>query len=288
MALGHREINAAFLEGRRLLASFNKTPSQTTGSGIWYDLSMSSGNPIAQYYSGVTLTSTKLSRNVDIGLNHGQPVNASGFKKYLYRIQIGVVLATAAPLTVQLQDYLMFYSGISMDAGIQTFTNSIALPRYPTGDGVQMMLVEQFPYAGACQVQITYTNSDGVAGRITPILTLNSQGVFGTVSTSAAALAGQGGLYIPLQGDDKGVLLVESIEILGAGDVGVLALVLAKPLSMFQIIETTQPLFVDFMHDVNDMHEIIDDAYLNFCVLPTGTIAGANITGELTTFWSAG
>lgn len=285
MPLTHREIEAAYREGRRLLSPFSKTPSQTTGSGIWYDLSMSSGNPIAQYYSGVTLTSTALKRSTDVGLNHGQPVG-DAYQKYLHKINVQVVSATAAPLTLEMLDYLMFYPGISMDAGVQTMTTNIALPRYPTGAGVQMMMVELFPYAGACQCQVTYTNSDGVAGRLSPVLTLNSQVVFGTIATSASATAGASGRYIPLQSGDSGVRSIDSVEILGAGDVGVLAIVLVKPMITFNIMENTQATQFDLWDNFRDLPVIEDDAYLNMICMPVGTLAGANITGEITTFWS--
>lgn len=286
MPLSHREIASSYSEGRRLLTSFNKTPSQTTGSGIWYDLSMSSGNPIAQYYSGVTLTSTALKRSTDIGLNHGQPVT-SAYKKYLHKVNIAVASATAVPLTVEILDYIMFYPGISMDAGVQTMTNSIPLPRSSTGAGVQIMLVELFPYTGSCQCQITYTNSNGDTGRLTPIMTLNTQSVFGTIATSASAQAGAGGRYVPLQRGDSGVRSIESIEILGAGDVGVLAAVLVNPLVALNIVENTMATQFDLWQDFRELPVIEDDAYLNMIALPVGTLAGANITGEISTFWSA-
>lgn len=285
MVLTHKEINEAYQQGRSCFSSFNKTPSQTTGSGIWYDLSMCSGNPIAQYYSGVTLTSTALKRSTDVGLNHGQPVT-SAYKKFLHKVDLQVVSATAAPLTLELMDYLMFYGGISMDAGVQSMINTIPLPRYTTDRGLQMMVVELFPYAGSADIQVTYTNQDGVAGRLTPVVRLNTQAVFGTIASSAPATAGAGGLFLPLQLGDSGVQMIESIEIFGAGDVGVLALVIVKPLASFNIVEVTQPTMFDLWQDFAILPEIQDDAYLNMAALPVGTLAGANIIGNITTFWS--
>jgi len=286
MALTHKEINEAYQQGRTCFSSFNKTPSQTTGVGIWYDLSMCSGNPIAQYYSGVTLTSTALKRSTDVGLNHGQPVT-SAYKKFLHKVDLQVVSATAAPLTLELMDYLMFYGGISMDAGIQAMINTIPLPRWSTDRGIQMMLVELFPYAGSADIQVTYTNQDGIAGRLTPVIRLNTQAVFGTIASSAPTTAGSAGLFLPLQQGDSGVTLIESIEVFGAGDVGVLALVLVKPLATIHIVEVTMPTMFDLWQDFAILPEIQDDAYLNFAALPAGTLAGANIIGNITTFWSA-
>lgn len=286
MPLTHRDIDLAYREGRRLLTSFNKTPSQTTGSGIWYDLSMSSGNPIAQYYSGATVTSTVLKRSVDVGLNHGQPVG-NGFKKYLHKVNIAVASATAVPLTVEILDYLMFYPGISMDAGVQPFINTVSLPRQVDGKGVQIMLIEQFPYSGNCQCRLTYTNSAGISNRLSAVITLNSQAVFGTIASSAPTQSGAGGRFVPLQLGDSGVRSIESIEIFGAGDVGVLAAVLVKPIVALNIVENTMPTQFDLWRDFRELPLIDDDAYLNLIALPVGTLAGANITGEISTFWSA-
>ena len=42
------DLVTAYDEGRWLNRSFSKAPAQTTGAGIWFDLSMSSGNPVPQ------------------------------------------------------------------------------------------------------------------------------------------------------------------------------------------------------------------------------------------------
>jgi hypothetical protein len=284
--LTHRDISSAYLQGRRLLRSWSKAPSQVTGSGIWYDLSMSPGNPVAQYYSGAVLTAAALKRSTDGGLDHGPDVAASGYKKYLHKFNLQSVAAAAAPLTVEVLDYLAFYAGIGMDAGVQSFTTGISVPRYPDGAGVQMMLVELFPYVGSCDVQVTYKNSAGVSGKVTPIVRLNTQTVFGTVASSASASTGVSGRFLPLANGDNGVQYPESIEILGAGDLGVLVLVLVKPVLTVLITETTAPTQLDTLLDIADMPEIKDDAYLNLICLPTGSLSGAAINGEIGTFWS--
>ena len=283
--LTHKEIALAYLNGQTQFSSFIKNPSQATTSGIWYDTSMSSGNPIAQYYSGISMTSTLLRRSTDLGLNHGQSVG-SGYKKYLHKMSI-LSTAIATGINIEIMDYLLFYSGISMDAGVQTFTNSTPLSRSTSGEGVMIMIVELFPYVGGATFQLTYTNSLGVSGRLTPVITLNSQTVFGTVATSAPATAGTCGLFATLQNGDTGVKTIDSIEIFGAGDVGVLAAVLVKPLAALQIAETTQPSMFDFWYDFGVLPQIDDDAYLGMACNSPSSVQGSNIQGNLTTFWSA-
>lgn len=64
--------------GQYLYTSFRKQPTQTTGAGIWFDLSMSPGNPAPNYYIGAVGTFTPLRQSTDGGLRHGGAVNALG------------------------------------------------------------------------------------------------------------------------------------------------------------------------------------------------------------------
>ena len=179
------DLAACYREGRRLFRSWSKRPSQATGSGIWFDLSMSPGNPTPQYYAGVELTATALTRSANGGLDHGP--NMPGYQKFLHKFDIQTSSGTAVPLTVELNDYLMFYPFVPME-GVNALANPITLPRSTDGDGVQIMLVEQFSYGGSATCRLTYTNSDGVAGRLSPIITLNTQTVTGTIASSGSLL----------------------------------------------------------------------------------------------------
>lgn len=284
MALTSKEIEAAYREGRRLFRSWSKAPTQTTASGIWFDLSMSPGNPFAQYYFATPLTATALKRSTDGGLDHGPDVGSS-YQKFLTRFEIQTITATAAPLTIEVQDYLAFYPGIAMDVGVQTLTTGITIPRQTNGRGVQMMVIEQNPYIGGAQFQVTYRNQDGVSGKTTPVVTCNTQIAAGTVATSATATAGATGRFLPLARGDSGVQYPESIEFFTA-DVGLLAIVLVSPIAGVTIFETTQPNYYDLWQDFAILPRIQDDAYLNMIALPVGTLAGANISGNLTTIWS--
>lgn len=278
------DIEESYRLGQSLYRSWSKAPTQTTGAGIWFDLSMSPGNPPAQYYFASPLTAAAISRTTDLGLDHG-PNPASGMKKYLHKVQVQTVLATAAPLTLELLDYLMYYPGVSMDTGVQLLTTSIDLPRYPDGKGVYIMAIEQNPYVGGAQFAVTYTNQDGVGGRVTPTFTCNAQTVAGTVATSSLNTAGASGLFLALQSGDSGVQKIDSIEFF-TSDVGLLALVLVKPIAHFQIFEVTSPCDFDMFRDFSILPRVYDDAYLNLVAKPAGTLSGAQILGSMTTVWS--
>lgn len=277
------DINTAYEQGRYLYSSFNKNITPNMSVGISQDLSGLPGNPIAQYYLGSPYTSTGLYRSTDWGLNHGGNVDT---KKYLHTMLLNTVTALT-PITVRVLDYLMFYPFIGMDTGVQNMVNNLTLPRYSANEGVQMMLVEQNPYTGSAQVQIGYTNQDGVAGRLTPIIRLNTQTSIGTIATSARNTSGVTGDFCALQQGDYGVQSVETIEFV-TGDTGVCAVVLVKPIVTLQIYETTAPCLYDLWFEMGQLPEIRNDAYLNLVVKPSGNVSGGaanTIFGEMTVIW---
>jgi hypothetical protein len=89
-----------------------------------------------------------------------------------------------------------------------------------------------------------------------------------------------------LQGDDQGVRLIEGVTFLGAGDVGLITLVLVKPLAYHCIQEITAPSERDFAIDFPSMPRIYDDAYLNLICHPVGTLASAQLTGLAEFVWN--
>jgi hypothetical protein len=278
-----KEILTAYDAGKYLIRSWRKVPSQATASGIWFDLSMSPGNPAPQYYAAAPLAATVLARSTDGGLDHGP--NVSSATKYLRKFLAMTQTATAVPLPIYLLDYLLYYSFITMDVGTQDLTNTNVLTRYTDGAGVRVMAIEVAAQVGGSQFRFTYTNSAGVAGRVSQTVTCNTQVVNGTVITSAPTTNGCAGPFIPLQSGDTGVRSIEQVEFL-TGDVGLIALVLVKPLGSASIYDITAPVEVDYLIDQNQMPIIKDDAYLNMIAHPSGTLASAPIQGLIETMWS--
>jgi len=287
MPLTNLEINQAFEEGRFLRRSWAKllSAAQITVAGTWFDLSMTAGNPVAQYYFSTPLRAAALARSTHGGLDHGPLVAADGYRKFLHGFNIGSNYGPAAPLTVELLDYLAYWPGIAMDTGVQDLTTDIAIPRWTAARGTRLMVVEQNPYVGAARFRVTYEDQRGQQFT-TPTLTCNSTASAGIIATSAAIQVGQSGLFLPMADGCAGVARPVSIEFLTT-DVGLLALVLVKPIAAFQINEITAPHYYELPRDFGILPEIQDDAYLNLVVLPAGSsIAYAAIQGDLITLWS--
>ena len=130
-----------------------------------------------------------------------------------------------------------------------------------------------------------YTTS-GVSGRITTARQFNAAGTNGECITSATALSGSSGPFIPLMDGDSGVRSIESITML-TPDVGLFALVLVKPLTTTVIREITAPSEKDYLLDNGLIPRIYDDAFLGFLISPSNPgIAGAVITGDLKVIWT--
>jgi len=281
-----REIADAQDAGRYLYRSFRKQATQTTGSGIWFDLSMSPGNPVPNYYIGAAGAFTPLKRSTDGGIDHGP--NQPGAKKFLRRLMAQTVTATAAPLTLLLMDYIGFYGFIDESVtDEQPMDNTLPPTRYTDGRGVMLMPVVVAGQTGGQTFSVKYTNQDGVSGRVTPNMKMTTQAVNGTILTSLSAGNQYGGPFLPLQAGDSGVRFVESVTIGGVGDVGLFALVMVKPIATLDIRGIDAPTEIDFLTDCGcSLPEIKDDAYLNFVGLPVGTLANAPINGIIETTWN--
>jgi hypothetical protein len=76
------EVCDAEIEGRYRLNTWRKVPSQITTTGVWFDLSLSPGNPVPKYWfdapPGIAKT---IAQSTDGGIYHG--ANVSPLTKYL-------------------------------------------------------------------------------------------------------------------------------------------------------------------------------------------------------------
>jgi len=264
--------------GQEWYTTFRKTPGNLTATGVWFDLSMTPGNPKANFYIGAQFESTALNGN--FGIYHGQGVG-TGYRKFIK--SIGMMVPAATPATFTLLDYLLFYPLIDMDdSNEQGLDNVISLPRYSTGVGVKAMLVATNPYIGGGTVTITYTNSAGVSGR-TSTMNTSTTGSIGTL-VGASSSTQTGGPFFPLMSGDVGIRSVESIRFSQAiGGIG--ALVLVKPLANICALEAGTWNEIDYAIETTSYPVVQDGAYLGFIGMSTGSIGTFSIIGNCTFIW---
>lgn len=281
------QIATAELEGRFKYCTWRKAPTQLASSGTWFDASMSTGNPVPQYYAATPLTSVALARSTDGGIDHGGAVFP--LTKHVRKVTTIVTTATAGtPMMLVFLDYLLFYSFI--DEGTldeQFLTNLTTLPRHVDGDGVRIMAVSLAARTGGQNFTCSYTNQDGVSGRMTKTATQTTASPNGTIVTSSSPVAQSSSApFLALQEGDTGVRSIQSVTMAGT-DTGLFALVLVKPICETVLLNTNAPVERDFLTDFSKLPVVADDAYLNFVYhAGSATLGTPQIHGDMTFIWN--
>ncbi len=276
-------IGQSFSDGKYHYQYVYKAATPTPGTaGFWVDMNQTSGQPKYNAFAGTSLTFTPLTGAGNAGIYPGNFI--SGETKHLVRWQVVNVNTssnTFSPGYVLLSDYLGFYPLIDCDdIDVQTLDNSETLPRYTDGDGVRIVLIVQAPMTVTASLSISYTNSEGISGRVSTFNVIPGVniGVCST-GTGTAGAVGQSTPFWPLVDGDKGVRSVESVQF-GAGAGGFLCLALVKPLTQIQTYEAGVPVEKVYGIENQNLPEILEGAYLNILVQRSGSAAGS-IRSEL-------
>ena len=280
------EVVNCELEGRMRDYIWRKTPSQAFTIGIWIDLSMSPGMPVPKYwFDAAPLTAKAITQSADGGFYHGSNVSPS--EKYLRKITTQANVTTALPMNAILCDYLIYYPTI--DDGTtdeQVMDNTVTLPRYTDGKGVQMIAVTTGARTGGQSFTVKYTNQDGVTGRTSGVMIQNTATTLGSITTSNRTGTNGANPYISLQDGDSGVRAVESVTMNNV-DTGIFSIILVKPLVQTCFREITVPYEKDFLVPTSDLIRIYDNAFLNFVCLPQGSLAATALRGDLKVIWTS-
>lgn len=275
---------AALESGQSRFSTWRKSPSQATTAGVWFDLSMSPGNPNPNYYASSPYVSAVL--NGAEGLFHGHAV--APLTKRLKSLMALTAVSTALPMNMLLCDYLMYYPFLDMGTNDdQLMTNLVSLPRYADGAGVQAIAVMTNPQVtGGATFNFDYTNQNGTAGRTSATVTCNTTTAIGSLINTAPATAGASAPFIPLAAGDTGIRSIQTFRMVAGSDVGLICLVLVRPIARLMIRGIDAPTELDFLLDTPSLPEIQDGAYLNFIALPNGSLAATPIHGTAEFVWS--
>lgn len=269
-----------------------------TIAGQWFDYSTASSYPVANYYASSPKVSARIDSDSGIYVPSVAPESQFIRKVVVMSAAAGVTTTTSQNQILILMDYLLYYPFIDLDAVAeeQTLTNSVALNRYTDGKGVMMMLVSQSATAGGGSFTVNYTNSDGLAGQVTPVTYCVAAQPSGAI-VNATGVATATHPFVPLASGDKGVRSVQSVTIVGANG-GLAAVVLVKPLMWTYIREECRRPTSSPAEDFGDATEverirmqsgtaqIVDGAVLGFIGRTSaGSIASSVLVGTLETVW---
>jgi hypothetical protein len=290
-------INRSTVEGKFYRADWNKLTFGTTAqaAGTWYLLNQGGGNPAAGTILGtgtnLAFQATNDSTATAAGIQHGgnvgdykQIINASAFS----------AAATTMPAVLMLVDMLGFYplTGTAVTAAtLQTLNNTVTLPRYTTGAGVQALLVPSTAMgAGTPTATINYTNSAGATGKVTPTVPalplINATAPITQVMYSGTG-AGKYGPFLPLANGDGGIRSVQSITFSATMTSGAANLVMCKPLLTLPLTTTGVAAERDLLNQVPSLPKVYDGANLQWMIYAgAATPVNSPFYGHLDFAWS--
>ena len=286
-------INQVSTNGKFYRADWQKSTFATTAhtAGMWYSLFRGGGNPPADTILG-TGTNLAFQSLTDAttnatGIPHGG--NVGGYK-HLLNAAAQTAAATTAPCVLMLVDLLGFYNITSVTTtGAQTLNNTVTLPRYTDGAGVQAFITPSTVMGAATpNISIGYTNSAGTASRATPAtLPIGNTAAAVTSIVYSGTGAGKFGPFMPLQAGDAGIRSVQSINLSASYVSGVLNLVLCKPLLTLPITTLGVTAERDLVNQFASMPKVYDGACLAWLMLAgAATPVASPISGHLEFGWS--
>lgn len=286
-------INQVSTNGKFYRADWQKSTFATTAhtAGMWYSLFRGGGNPPADAILG-TGTNLAFQALTDAttnatGIQHGGDVG--GFK-VLLNAAAQTAAAATAPCVLMLVDLLGFYPVTSVTTtGAQTLNNTVTLPRYTDGAGVQAFITPSTVMGAATpSISIGYTNSASTVGRATPAtLPIGNTAAAVTSVVYSGTGAGKFGPFMPLQAGDAGIKSVQSINLSASYVSGVLNLVLCKPLLTLPITTLGVTAERDLVNQFASMPKVYDGACLAWLMLAgAATPVASPISGHLEFGWS--
>ena len=271
-----REYGDALTGGAVRDGHFRKVPSQASVAGWWVDLSMAAGNPPPNYYASDPLVAATLSGFR--GIFHGDAVAPA--VKQLHSLTLCTPTAGLVG-TYNMLDYLLYYPFVDMDAAgdTQLLDNTVTLPRYTDGRGVQVMAVAVTPTAGGGSFTYDYVDHNGDA-KTSPTISLSTAAAsIASIVTSEPATAAGGRPFLPQASGSDGVQQITAVNVIVAGG-GLVALVLVKPIARHTIREVNVPSEVEYFVMRQGAPAVEDDAYLNLVMNCAATVAAGTLAGH--------
>ena len=286
-------INAISTLGQSYRTDWQKSTSATTAhtAGMWYSLMRGGGNPAADTIlgTGTNLAFQALSDTVATasGIPHGG--NVGGYK-VLLSAAAQTAAATTAPCVLMLVDMLGFYPITTVTTtGAQTLNNTVTLPRYTDGAGVQAFLTPSTVMGAATpNITLNYTNSAGTAGKATPVtLPIGNSAAAVTSVVYSGTGSGKYGPFIPLAAGDAGIRSVQSINLSASYVSGVLNLMLCRPLLTLPITTLGVTAERDLVNQFASMPRVYDGACLHWLMLAgAATPVASPLSGHLEFGWT--
>lgn len=281
--------------GRTWITQFRKAVTSTaTITSSYIDYTYFAGSPLANFYASTPLEAAYVDDTRGFRIPSVSPAN-----QYLKNITVMAAAASSTSTTADRQelslcDYLLYYPFIDTDStDQQDMIQTVTMSRY---EGGYVMAIAQSASSTIGQFTYTYTNQDGVSGRVSP--NIFTQIVAGGGQSLLANISGGGfNPYLPMQAGDSGVKSIESVTFTAVGG-GLMALVIVKPLRTFMLGGASRKTTTGNLESYGTavsidslvherLVEIKDGAILGLiCKGHAGTLNSSILVGYLETIWS--
>lgn len=247
----------------------------------YLDASYSGGIPKFNAYAGSALVATPMYGSGNAGIYTG-PDAPVGKDKYIYQATFhhdaGTDTNSAGANLLVFCDYLMFYPLVDLsDDTLQSFDNTMSLPRYTDGMGVMVMMVQTVAGTINTTATMNYTDSEGVARTTT--FGVQNGNVSGLVSTASASNS-ETAITPFISVAASGVRSIQSIQMTSPGE-GFVSLVLVRPLFNMNLdfwqVSAEKNFILNGAHPI----KIEPGAYLSFITKNRTSNRQFNIRGEI-------
>jgi hypothetical protein len=266
-------INEMTTNGQFKRTDWNKNflPTTAAVAGEWHCLFRGAGNPGADAImnTGTNLAFQALTDTTAnaTGIQHGG--NVSPATKHIVNASAFTAAATVAPGILMLVDLLGWYRVTSVTTTTaQATNNTVTLPRYTDGAGVQAFIYNTNATAlGAAtpNLSLGYTNSNGTASRATPAtLPIGKTAAANGLILYSGTGSGKYGPFVPLQAGDSGIRSVQTIQNSISYVSGEYAVVLCKPLLTLPITTLGVACERDLVNQMPSLPQIVDGACLTW------------------------
>ena len=288
-------INQITTNGKFYRADWNKNMLPTTAAlaGEWSCLLRGGGNPGADSIinTGTNLAFQALTdTTANAGaIQHGGDV---GGYKHILNASAFTAAATTAPCILMLVDMLGWYRVTTVTTTTaQTTNNSVTLPRYTDGAGVNAFIYNSNATAlgaGTPNLSIGYTNSAGTAGRATPaVLPIGKTAAANGLILHSGTGAGKYGPFMPLAAGDSGIRSIQTIQNSTSYVSGEYAVALCKPLLTMPITTLGVAAERDLVNQLPSMPRVYDGACLAWLMYHgAATPVNSALYGHLDLGWS--
>lgn len=284
--------------GKTHVTTFRKTvASAATVANDFVDYTYFAGNPPANFYASAPLEAAFVE-----GIRGIYVPTMTGTDKQFLKSITAMSLANGATSTTNqnqrhmLCDYLLYYPFIDTDAvgELQEMVQTVSIPRYASG---QVMAVAQSASSAVGTFTMTYTNQDGVAGRVSKATFTKIVAGGGALVSSTTNVVAGSQPFVQLQVGDSGVQSIQDVTFTAAGG-GLLALVIVQPLFKYittqECRRTTAGALDSFGAAtyfetvlMRQPVEIKNGAVLgNVSLGNAGSLASSTLVGTLQTIWS--